>query len=421
MRVLLTSFAMDAHFGGLVPLAWALRNAGHDVRVASHPAMTDGITGAGLTAVAVGRDHTHDAMLRRAGAGIFAFHQDPDYLENRHERLDLEFLKGHDTIMTGLFYSQMNDDALIDDLVDFARFWQPDLVIWEPFTFAGAVAARVTGAAHARILSFPDLFQRARQVFFDRLSSGPAEHHEDSIREWLTWTLARFGHSYDETMTTGDWSIDQMPPSIRLTPTGLTVPMRYVPYNGLIPTVVPDWLRDDPGRPRVCVTLGLTVRKTDFPNAVSVDEVCDAIADLDVEVVATLDATEQENVGTVPDNVRIVEHVPLDALLPTCTAIVHHGGAGTWATAAAHGVPQVALGWIWDAVYRARRLEELGAGLHLGSAELTAEGLRGKLVRLLKDDAFTVNAGHLREEILAAPAPNDIVPTLEALTVEHRC
>lgn len=35
MRVLLTAFAQDAHLNGVVPLAWALRTAGHEVRVAA--------------------------------------------------------------------------------------------------------------------------------------------------------------------------------------------------------------------------------------------------------------------------------------------------------------------------------------------------------------------------------------------------
>ncbi|MFI1169761.1 activator-dependent family glycosyltransferase [Streptomyces sp. NPDC020801] len=419
MRVLFTSFAMDAHFSGCVPLAWALRTAGHEVRVASQPALTESITRAGLTAVPVGADHAHDVVLRQAGAEIFALHQNRDYLENRHDKLDFGFLKGHMTVMSALFYSQINNDSMVDDLVGFARQWRPDLVVWEPFTFAGAVAARACGAAHARILSFPDMFLGARRFYLEQSRQGRAENQDDVLAEWLDWTLGRFGCRFDEEVVTGQWTIDQMPSGVRLELGQPTVAMRYVPYNGMVPTVVPDWLRVRPDRPRVCVTLGMTARRVAFPHAVAVEDVFAAVEQLDIEVVATLSAEERALVAKVPDNIRIVEHVPLDALLPTCAAIVHHGGAGTWATAAALGVPQLAMGWMWDHLYRARRLEELGAGLHLPSTELSPGGLRSRLVRLLRDPSFRENAGHLRRRIESDPTPHDVVAVLQKLTAER--
>lgn len=421
MRVLVTSFAVDSHFTGSVTLAWALRTAGHQVLVASQPALTDTVVRAGLTAAPVGEDHDHGAMMAAVGADILALHDDRDYLEKRHERLSLDFLKGHETVMTALFYSKMNSSEFVDGLVDLALAWQPDLVLWEPFTFAGAVAARVCGAAHARLLTMADLFLSTRQRYLRMLKELPAERRDDALGGWLTWTLARYGLPFDEEAITGQWTIDQLPEGVRIDLGGPTVPMRYVPYNGQVPSVVPEWLHADPGRPRVCVTLGMTARTSAMPNTVSVDEVFKAVEGLDVEVVATLSAEEQALLtGGVPGNVRLVEHVPLDVLLPTCTAIVHHGGVGTWATAAALGVPQLSLGLLWDSVYRAQRTEALGAGLGLYSTDLTAEALRSRLLRVLEEPAFARGAAALRDVIQAAPSPNDTVPVLEKLTAERR-
>ena len=56
MRVLFVANPEKAHLLAMVPLAWALRTAGHEVRVAGQPAFADLITQAGLTAVPVGRD-----------------------------------------------------------------------------------------------------------------------------------------------------------------------------------------------------------------------------------------------------------------------------------------------------------------------------------------------------------------------------
>ena len=55
MRVLVVTWGWRSHLYPLVPLAWALRAAGHDVVVAGPPDLVDVITGAGLPAVPVGR------------------------------------------------------------------------------------------------------------------------------------------------------------------------------------------------------------------------------------------------------------------------------------------------------------------------------------------------------------------------------
>ncbi|WP_329015377.1 activator-dependent family glycosyltransferase [Streptomyces sp. NBC_00690] len=420
MRVLMTSFAEQSHFSGSVPLAWALRTAGHEVRIASQPALTAAITGAGLTAVPVGEDPALHTVLGAVGGPMMALHDRPDYLERRHDQLSRDFLMGHEAVMTSLFYSWINNESMVDELVSFAREWRPDLVIWEPFTFAGAVAARASGAAHARLLSFPDMFMSTRRLLRKHWERGPESEHDDALGEWLGLTLDRYGCVFDEEVVTGQWSIDQMPPSVRLSLGQPLVPMRYIPYNGQVPTVVPPWLRSAPTRPRICVTAGMTTRNTGAPSTLSVDDVFEAVSGLDAEVVATVDPSERELISSVPDNVRLVDHVPLDVLLPTCAAIVHHGGAGTWATAAACGVPQISLGRVWDAVYRSQRLAELGAGLFLPAGGVSAESLRSGLLRLLKEPEFRLRAQALQAEVSAAPHPNEVVDVLERLTARHR-
>jgi glycosyltransferase (activator-dependent family) len=417
MRVLLTSLAVEAHFNGTVPLAWALRAAGHEVRVASQPALTETITRAGLTAVPVGTDHVHHELVRELGAELTSFYRGIDLTGERGD--DYVNLKAANTLLTATFYAQANNDSMVDELVDHARRWRPDLVVWEPFTFAGAVAARACGAAHARLLWGPDLFLRLRQALRRQMDLLPAALHDDSLADWLTWTLDRFGCRFDEEVVVGQWNIDQMPPGVRLPLGRPMVPMRYVPYNGR--SVIPAWLGESAGgRPRICLTLGITSRDHAYPNVVSLDELLDATADLDVELVATLDAKQRAELTRVPDNTRVVDFVPLHALLPTCAVVVHHGGAGTWSTAAACGVPQLVIADMWDNVYRARRLADYGAGLFLPPAELTAAALRDGVTRLLAKPSFTADAQRLRAEIMAEPSPAAVVPAIEELTARHR-
>lgn len=419
MRVLFTSFALDAHYLGSVPLAWALRAAGHEVRVASQPALTRTITAAGLTAVPVGDDREMGGAMSGvevddAGTPWNAVDLDPV----RPEVHSAEFVGALHDMLPKAFFAHVNGDAMIDDLVRFARYWRPDLVIWEPFTFAGAIAARAAGAAHARLLWGADLFLDQRVAFLGHLAARPGGPHRDPLADWLGEVLDRHDLTFDETVVRGHWTIDQMPVSIRLPLGEPTVPMRYVPYNGT--SVLPGWLRRPPERPRVCVTVGLTARDGADYLVGSLTGLFDALGDLDVEVVATLNAEQRERAATLPDNVRAVDFVPLHALLPTCSAIAHHGGAGTWSTAAAYGVPQFVFPSVWDNFYRARRTAEIGAGLMVPQDALTPAALRGGLERLLAEERFADGAERLQAEMASDPSPADVVPTLEKLTARHQ-
>ncbi|SCG58642.1 activator-dependent family glycosyltransferase [Micromonospora halophytica] len=430
MKVMLTCFAAPTHFHSLVPLAWALRTAGHEVRVASPPELTETITQAGLTAVAVERSGPIDTdprvseLLGRAFMGALDFVRDFDYTGqdpttwNHRGLLDLE------TIASSVMYATMNSDVMIDQLVSYAQQWQPDLVIWEMFTFAGAVAARASGAAHARFVWGPDGALRARQEMLRLSRALPAEHRQDPTAEWLDACLARHGSRFDEEMVTGQWTIDITPPSMRLDVGVHTTGVRYIPYNG--PSVVPAWLRTPPERPRICLTLGLTSR-TDGQavdtldavlGSVSLGDLLDAVRDLDAEIVATIDPAAVVGVD-LPDNVRAVGFVPLNDLLPTCAVVLHQGGSGTRSTAEVHGVPQLMLTDPWDAL-RGQGVERMRAGLTLDRGELTADILRDSLQRLLKDPVFAEGAERVRRKVLAEPSPNDLVARLEQLTDTHR-
>ncbi|GAB3002531.1 hypothetical protein GCM10027184_69230 [Saccharothrix stipae] len=104
--------------------------------------------------------------------------------------------------------------------------------------------------------------------------------------------------------------------------------------------------------------------------------------------------------------------MPLDALLPTCAAVVHHGGAGTTGNAVAHGVPQLVVpGNVWDKAGLADLLAEQSGALVVDPDEVTPEGLRAGLTRLLGEPSFA--AGAEKARVMAAPTPHEIVPELE--------
>lgn len=419
MRVVFSSMASRSHLFGLVPLAWAFRAAGHEVRVVASPALTDDITAAGLTAVPVGTDVDLVDFMGLAGHDIIDYVRTLEFDETDPATLTYDHLLGMQTVLTPTFYALMSPDPLVDGMVSFCRRWRPDLIVWEPLTFAAPIAAAVTGTPHARLLWGPDITTRARQNFLRLLPEQPEEHREDPLREWLTWTLREHaGDSperaaqYSEELVLGQWTIDPAPAAIRLD-TGLpTVGMRYVDYNG--PSVVPHWLHDQPQRRRVCLTLGISSRENRI-GQVSIEELLAAIGDIDAEFVATFDTEQLGEVAAVPDNVHAVDFVPLHALLPTCVATVHHGGPGSWHTAAIHGVPQVILPDGWDTGVRARRTQDYGAGISLPAPGLTADGLRDAVLRVLDDPAYLAAAARMRADMLSEPSPAEVVGICEKL------
>src|SRR5688572_24528507 len=56
MRVLIAAIPVKSHLYPVVPLAWALQTAGHEVRVACHSAFVDQVAATGLTAVGLGAE-----------------------------------------------------------------------------------------------------------------------------------------------------------------------------------------------------------------------------------------------------------------------------------------------------------------------------------------------------------------------------
>ncbi|WP_062346171.1 activator-dependent family glycosyltransferase [Herbidospora yilanensis] len=420
MRVLFVVNPEKSIFQYLVPLAWALRTAGHEVRVASQPAFATVITQAGLTAVPVGEDRdpwritANRPDLREAmRVGIMK----PYDAFEEPEKATWEYLRpGLAEAVRG--WHRVANFPIIAELVEFARHWRPDLVVWEPLTFAGGIAARACGAAHARLLFGVDVYGGVRALFRRLDARRPAGERADPMAEWLTGYARKYGFDFGEDMVTGHFTIDQLPRSLQVEADLPYVRMRHVPYGG--PSVVPDWLRAAPERPRVGFTMGL--HATEIYNGYNVDvqDILDHLGELDIEVVATIAASERPKLRRIPPNARVVPFVPWQALVSTCAAVVHHAGAATLATAALHPIPQLSLHYHFDQPTLARKLAAHGAGLELHTGEATGPAVAHAVHRLLTEPAFARRAHDLRDEVHASPSPNDLVPHLEELTAKHR-
>jgi glycosyltransferase (activator-dependent family) len=431
LRVLFVTIPFKSHFQPMVPLAWALRSAGHEVQVASEPGFVDTITEAGLTAVAVGPDEGLEQRIRsiRGGDDLpgplappFSFSADSLYEIGNGHRDGLSW-EGITWLLGTLVVPRtwVLNDEMVEDLVTYCRSWQPDLVLCDVLTHAGAVAADAVGAAHARLLFWLDVTLRLRRDFLRAQERQPPGKRRDMLRDWYAEWAGKYGRDFSEELVTGQFAINVLPERCRLEPHQRTLSLRYVPYNDR--SVVPSWLYGAPRVPRVLMTFGISARQwADLPgmSVEQVQETLDSLADLDIELILTVPGEVREQLHGVPENARIVDFVPLDVILPTCSAVIHHGGAGSFNGALMHGIPQLVVGYAADAPGKRIVLRQTRIGLFIAPDEVSGPRVREYVARLLEDDEFRAAAERLQQEALAQPTPSALVPDLERFTAEYR-
>ncbi|MEV4456056.1 nucleotide disphospho-sugar-binding domain-containing protein [Microbispora sp. NPDC004025] len=439
MKVMLTVWPQKCHLYPIIPYAHALQTAGHEVRIACPPGAEADIVAAGLSAVVCGTPEATAQGWAR-----------PDLAPNPGEmdRLaDAVKIGSADRDSWDVFFQFLLSAAKYhlppepstdnDALVAFARSWRPDLVLWDPWFPGGAVAARACGAAHARMLMGPDYSGWATERFAEH--AGGATGSGDVLNplaEAVRPLAERYGVEVDEELLLGQWTLDPLPPEMRLSRDLSSLPVRWIPYNG--GGVVPEWLYGRPERPRIALSVGLSTR-TYHKGEWRTPKILEAVADLDVELVATLNADQLVGLPPLPPNVRTVDYVPLTQLLPTCAVSINHGSSGTFWSSVAANLPQI----ITD-TDESQRLEfhedggstiperhilspiatayvtGRGAGLRLDHQKQSAEEVRDLIVKALEDPSIRAGADAVHEEWLAKPSPSDIVPDLEKLTGQHR-
>lgn len=403
MRVLCTVSSWPTHYASMIPLGWALQTAGHEVRVLCPPSQVGQLTGAGLIPVPVlgGMDIVTSNRLQyywEAVDGAWPYPWLPLHPLTGQRMRDLaDFdLDGYRSdVEPGLIAGTRRG---FDAAVDFARRWQPELVLHDPTSLEGLLAAMVT-----RVPAVLCLW-------------GPVGTHEPGYQRIVPTDISdsfprhgagEFGLHLIEQV------VDPCPPAIEPRTEADRLPVRYVPYNGCAPA--PGWLLDPPDRPRVCVSWSTALPTMSGPDSYLLPELVDALADLDVEVFVTATAGDVATLGTVPPSVRVLERLPLRLLLPSCAAVVHHGGSGSAMTALCAGTPQLAITFITETALTGQRLADAGVGRHLPGHLAGRDAVRDAVAELVGAARYRERAAELRDEITLRPTMVDLVEHLEKL------
>jgi UDP:flavonoid glycosyltransferase YjiC (YdhE family) len=105
--------------------------------------------------------------------------------------------------------------------------------------------------------------------------------------------------------------------------------------------------------------------------------------------------------ASLPEHIMTTGSVPHDWLFPRVSAVVHHGGAGTTASALKAGVPAVVVPFFGDQRLWARRVYELGVGTRpIPRHELTERRLAAAISRASGDAGMRSRAGALGKRLV---------------------
>nr|Q9F2F9.2 RecName: Full=Elloramycin glycosyltransferase ElmGT [Streptomyces olivaceus]CAC16413.2 elloramycin glycosyltransferase [Streptomyces olivaceus]CAP12607.1 glycosyltransferase [Streptomyces olivaceus] len=369
MRVLAVATPALGHLFPAVPLLWALRARGDEVLV---------VTGGDALRVAEAGLPVVDALPGETLTTLFGAYQETDpafFVALR--RSPMTTLRDLAPVLAYLA------GRLLEPARRAAERWRPDAILATHGQAAGAVVAAEHGiplVEHGFGFVRSDGAQEAvRQLLAERL--GPAGSEPPPERYFL------------------DIAVPSMTSAIE----GMS--LRAVPYNGgaVLPLSGAS-VGGRPPRPRVLVTAGTQLLHTHGAGALAwLPEVA---AGHEAEFLLAAGGADLRDLGRLPPHVRVLDWTPLATVLPTCSAVVHHGGSGTTLAALAAGVPQLVSPALADNHINARAVADRGAGLETAVPDATT------LTALLREPAFAKAAREVADELRSLPAPADVAARL---------
>jgi UDP:flavonoid glycosyltransferase YjiC (YdhE family) len=384
VRVLFAVSPGIGHLFPTVPLAWALRAAGHDVLVATAAEGVETAVRAGLPAVETAPRAAIDAIF---GAATGPPDERARRMSARGRRIAEAGHAVHELLLRT--FGQVSAVTAAATAAA-ARRWRPDLVVHSRLQGAGLAAASALG-----VPAVEHGFNLQRE---DDLAGRFLPHLADAY-ERVGAPLA---------LPPRRAVIHVAPEEMMLGPASAAWSMRYVPYNA--GGELPEWLWHPPERPRVLITMGTVVPRLQGVGGLT--RMLAAAPGVDADFVLALGGdADLAPLGPLPPNVRPVGWVPLHHLLTSCTAVVHHGGSGTTMAALAAGVPQLILPHGADQFINAVAVADLGIGAWCQPADVDA----GVVTKLVGDATIRAAAAAAATRMSALPPPSALVARLATL------
>lgn len=377
MRVLVLAGIAPSTVFSQVPLATALRDAGHQVMMSgSVDEMVDVITSTGMPAVpATVPGVTVQEIITAGGKTVDV----PDNPVDRER-------------MSGRWYARL-EAATLGPLRALASDWRPDVIIGGTGAFAAPLLAAELGVPWVR---------QSWDIHDWTLV-------EEDAADELSGELAALG--LDE-FGVPDLEIDITPPSLRPPGARPAQGMRWISVN--TQCRLEPWMYTRGARTRIGVTIGVGVdryHQHDFLAAV-----VRGLAPLDAEIIVPVTSDAVPAMSELLPDARVA-WIPLDVAAPTCDVLVHHTGGANMMTALAHGVPQVLIPAV--ELYRANQmaatLAAAGASVTLSPAQAATDAIAKTCQDIISNPSYASAAAGIAKEIAAQPIPADIARRIEQL------
>lgn len=99
------------------------------------------------------------------------------------------------------------------------------------------------------------------------------------------------------------------------------------------------------------------------------------------------------------NDVLALPYIPYSHVFPKASVVTHQGGSGTTGEALRAGRPMLVVPYGWDQPDNARRIERLGAGLHLPRSSYTVETATAAISRILDNPRFSAISTEIASRI----------------------
>ncbi len=375
MRVMFSSTSGDGHLNPMLPLASALREAGHDVAFAMAPEYQ-------------GQIARHGFEHLTAGIGLGELNRRTFLPHDITAELPVEL-----QIFVGRFALGDAPDR-VPVLRDLIATWHPDVIVSEPCDLAAPIAA----AAASRPFVLHS-FGRPMPMEYYEAAAPAVQALWASAGLDLPGACGVYGGTY----------IDICPTSLHTggVPVGPTV-HRLRPCSPAESSEAPAWLMAMAEGSLVYVTLG-----TIFNNIDRFRPILEGLAEHDGSVLVTIGkGNDPDALGLLPSNIRVERFLPQQHVLPHTDVMVAHAGSGSMLAAFSYGVPQLMLPSGADQFLNAEVSVGRGLARVLMPGEVTASRVENLVRELLIDTDIRGAAKSVATEITSMPSPTHVAKQL---------
>lgn len=388
MRFLFTCQPAFGHFHPLVPLAQAVRDAGHEVAFAASASFCPTVRGAGFPAFPCGLEW----LVSQAADAFPTMHEmSPD--------------EQNDYYLSGIF-ADAAAAATVPDLIAVGTSWRPDVIVRDYWEYGGFVAAERLAVPHATV----GLGTFIPLESLGTLVSAPLAQLCQAYAVPFAQPLGNlFKYLYLH------FALPSYLPAQETVP--IAHALRPLVFDRTGAEQLPPWAEGSSAGPRVYATLGTVYNKT--PGVF--EAILEGLRDEQLELILTVGRDRDPGeFGPQPGHVHIERYVPQTLLLPSCDVIISHAGYNTVMAAIHYGVPQVLLPISADQPTHAEICQRLGIAAVLDPAEVRPDDIRQAVRTVLAGESYRTNTRRLQQEMRSLPTVEYAVALLERLARDRQ-